>query len=164
MGDIWGRILEMFLAVSLLFLVPVLYFAERQETVEQLYLITETADFVDTVRMTGRLTKETYENFQLKLSGLPEIYEVKMTGKHQRIEISEQTLYLRQEEFYEKQMIEQLEKEGTYCFNEGDFFRVELIKRSSGIWERIRGLLLPDLENSGGVKVYYGGMICYDGG
>ena len=163
MSDILGRVLGIFLAVGLLFLIPAMYFAERRETVEQLYLITETANFVDTVRMTGRLTKETYENFQSKLGGLPEIYEVKMTGRHQRIELLEQVLYLRQEEFYEQQIVEQLEKEGEYCFGEGDFFRVELVKRSSGILKKIRGFLLPDLEDSGGVNVYYGGMICYDG-
>ena len=163
MSDILGRILGIFLAVSLLFLIPVLYFAERQETVEQLYLITETTNFVDTVRMTGRLTRETYEKFQSKLGGLPEIYEVKMTGRHQRIELTEQMLYLHQEEFYEQQIVERLEKEGEYCFDEGDFFRVELIKRSTGFAKRIRGFLLPDLEDSGGVNIYYGGMICYDG-
>ena len=163
MSDILGRVLGIFLAVSLLFLVPAMYFAERRETVEQLYLITETANFVDTVRMTGRLTRENYENFQSKLGNLPEIYEVKMTGRHQRIELLEQILYLRQEEFYEQQIVEQLEKEGEYCFDEGDFFRVELVKRSSGIFKKIRGFLLPDLEVSGGVNIYYGGMICYDG-
>ena len=163
MSDILGRILGIFLAVSLLFFIPMLYFAERQDTVEQLYLITETTNFVDTVRMTGRLTKETYENFQSKLSSLPEIYVVKMTGRHQRIEVTEQMLYLQQGEFYEQQIVERLEKEGEYCFDEGDFFRVELVKRSSGIFRKIRGFLLPDLEDSGGVNVYYGGMICYDG-
>lgn len=99
MGDIIGRVLGIFLAVSLLFLLPLLYFTERQETVEQMYLITETADFVDTVRTTGRLTKENYENFTAKLDGLLGLYELKMTGSRQKIEISEQTLYLNKEEF-----------------------------------------------------------------
>lgn len=163
MGDIWGRMLGILLAVSLLFLLPVLYFAERQETVEQLYLITETADFVDTVRMTGRLTRENYENFQSKLNGLPEMYEIKMTGRHQRIELSSQMLYLHNEEFYEQQIEEQLEQEGNYCFSEGDFFRVELIKKTSGLFEKIRGFILSGLSDGSFMNVYYGGMVCYDG-
>lgn len=163
MGDILGRMLGIFLAVSLLFLIPVLYFTERQESVEQVYLITQTADFVDTVRMTGRLTKESYEDFRLKLHGLPGIYELKMTARHQRIELSGQTLYLQREEFYEKQIAERLEKEGEYSFCEGDFFRVELVKKSSGIFGKVRSFILSGLFEEGALQVYYGGMVCYDG-
>ncbi len=163
MGDIWGRVLGIFLAVGLLFFIPVLYFSERQETVEQLYLITETTDFVDTVRMTGRLTQENYEDFRSKLNVLPELYEIKMTGRHQRIEVTGQMLYLQNEEFYEKQIEKKLEQEGTYCFYEGDFFRVELIKKSSGLFGKVKHALFSGLSDSGFTQVYYGGMICYDG-
>lgn len=164
MGDIWGRALGIFLAVILLFFIPVLYFAERQETVEQLYLVTETADFVDTVRMTGRLTKENYEDFQEKLSGLPELYEMRMTGRRQKIETTGQMLYLYNEEFYKKQIETQLEREGVYCFSEGDFFRVELIKKSFGFFEKWKNSIFPGSAGNGFVQVYYGGMICFDGG
>lgn len=163
MGDILGRMLGIFLAVGLLFLIPALYFTERQETVEQMYLITETADFVDTVRTTGRLTKENYEDFQLRCKGLSGMYELKMTARHQRIEISEQILCLQKEEFYEKQIKAILEKEGEYFFNDGDFFRVELVKKSSGLFGKVRNFILSGLSEDGVVQVYYGGMICYDG-
>lgn len=163
MGDIWGRMLGILLAVSLLFLLPLLYFAERQETVEQLYLITETADFVDTVRMTGRLTRENYENFQSKFNGLPERYEIKMTSRHQTIELTGQTLHLYNEEFYEKQIEERLRAEGAYYFWEGDFFRVEVIKKTKGLFEGIRRFLFSGFLDGGSARVYYGGMVCYDG-
>lgn len=163
MGDIIGRTLGIFLAVSLLFLLPLLYFAERQETVEQMYLITETADFVDTVRTTGRLTKESYEAFKEKLNGLSGRYELKMTGSRQRIELSGQTLYLNKEEFYKKQIEEELFKEGAYSFCEGDFFRVELVKQSSGFLNRMENFLFAGLFDSKSAQVYYGGMVGYDG-
>lgn len=163
MGDILGRMVGIFIAVTLLFLLPLLYFAERQETVEQLYLITETTDFVDTVRTTGRMTQEAYEDFLTKLGELPERYEVKMTGRHQRIELSDQTLFLYNEEFYEKQIEETLRQEGEYCFKEGDFFRVVLVKRSDSLFGGLRSRWIPGFTDTGAVSVYYGGMVCYDG-
>lgn len=162
MGDIFGRIVGILIGVSLLFLLPILYFAERQEMVEQLYLITETADFVDTVRTTGRLTEENYELFLARLSDLPNRYEVKMTGRHKRIELTGGELLLHNEEFYENQIVEVLKEEGAYVFSRGDFFKVEIVKLSGGVLEIFRKSLIPINEN-GVVSAYYGGMIGYDG-
>ncbi len=164
MSDILGKIVGILIGAGLLFLLPLLYFAERQGTVEQLYLITETTNFVDTVRTTGRLTREAYEDFQEKVTGLAGRYEIKLTGRHQRLEISNQTLFLLKEESYEKQIEEALMQEGEYCFKEGDFFQIRLVKRADGFFGGIKRRLLPGFTDNGEVSVYYGGMVYYDGG
>lgn len=164
MGDSLGRVVGILAAVCLLFFVPIFYFGERQETLEQLYLLTETTDFVDTVRLTGTLDREVYQAYCKKLEALSGRYEIKMTHQTRRLELVQSTLRLIREEYYQEQMLEKLNQTGRYFFEEGDFFRVELVKTSPQAAERMWKKLLGKTGNDSYVSVYYGGKICYDGG
>lgn len=164
MSDSLGRVVGILIAVCLMFFVPILYFGERQETLEQLYLLTETTDFVDTVRLTGTLDQEVYQAYCKKLEGLSGRYEIKMTHQTRRLELVQSTLQLIREEYYQEQMLEELNRTGEYFFEEGDFFRVELVKKSPQAAERMWKKLLGIAGDNHYVSVYYGGKICYDGG
>lgn len=163
MEDILGRVIGIFVACVLLFLIPVWYFGERTKTLEQMYLLTETTEFVDSIRMTGCLEKELYDSFLGKLGKLSESCEVKMVHKANRLRVDEMTMYLNAEEFYEIQIREALEKDGRYLFCEGDFFRVEIVKKSRGGFGNFLSGMLQKKKDSKMVSVYYGGRICYDG-
>ncbi len=164
MSDSIGRIVGIFIAVCLMFFLPLVYFGERQDSLEQMYLITETTDFVDTVRMTGTLDKEVYRAFCQKIGNMSGSYEVRMTHQSRRLEIADARLQLVREEVYQEQIVETLEKIGQYAFEEGDFFRVELVRAAPGFMESLWSRLLGREERKRYVNVYYGGKICYDGG
>ncbi len=163
MSDSIGRIVGIFIAVCLMFFLPLIYFGERQDTLEQMYLITETTDFVDTVRMTGVLDKEVYQVFCRKIAKMSGDYKVKMSHQSRRLEIVDERLQLVRGEFYQEQILEVLEKKEKYAFQEGDFFRVELIRAAPGFMEGLWSRLLGRKEREAYVSVYYGGKICYDG-
>ena len=56
MSDIFGRVCSIFLAVIILFGMPLVYMNERAKTAEQMDLLTEATHFVDSVCNTGTIS------------------------------------------------------------------------------------------------------------
>ena len=61
MGDSIITIIAIFLAAILMFIFPLMALSERSDDISQLSVQTATAEFVDDIRATGKLTLEKYE-------------------------------------------------------------------------------------------------------
>ena len=64
MSDIFGKVCSIFLAVTILFGMPLVYMQERAKTAEQLFLITEATHFVDSVCNTGKIDRHSLRRFR----------------------------------------------------------------------------------------------------
>lgn len=163
MSNGFDKVIGIFLGVLLLFGIPLLYSVERQENLEQMYLLTETTEFVDTVRQTGTLDKKTYERFSEKVAGFSGVHKIIMIYKTETMQVTDGKIALVAEEYYTPQLLEKLEKEGRWDFFQGDFFKVEIVKNTPGIGERILQLVGKEQEEYTSPLVYYGGRVRNDG-
>lgn len=163
MQDVLDKVIGFLLAAILLFGIPFLYFMERQEILEQSYLLTETAEFVDTVRIKGVLEKEVYEHFANKVGAASGIYEIKMICSKERLELADGKIMLFQEKEYQSQLISEMDREGRCRFQKGDFFKVEIVKKTPGAGIRLLKIFVKNLELEEQMFVYYGGSIRNDG-
>ncbi|MFW5629485.1 MAG: hypothetical protein ACOCNB_01680 [Acetivibrio ethanolgignens] len=72
------KMVEMIVTIVLLFLVPIQYAGAKADILNRSYVMTETAYLVDSVRTTGKLTRQMYEEYEKKLGITRQVYEIEL--------------------------------------------------------------------------------------
>lgn len=82
MEDTTVTIIGMFIALIIMFIVPLTLLADRSDDIAQLLIQTATTEFVDDVIKSGEITRERYERFisSLQISG--NMYEIDIEVKY----------------------------------------------------------------------------------
>lgn len=161
MTESFERIINMLLAVVLLFLIPLLFFLQREDSLKRIYILTETSYFVDAVRNTGHLTSGMYKEYVEKLAGLGDIYEVELRQTKFSYRKPEEVYLFQEEHIYTEEIIKALEEEGEYLFEQEDFFRVQVIRKSKTLGERFFQSLTGAGDTDIQVEAFYGGSVKY---
>jgi len=160
--DAYSRVMAILLASVLMFLLPMLYISERQETMAQSWVLTETACLVDAVRNTGVLTEGMFREYEKRLAGLEQLYEIQVTHVAYGLYESEGEIETRQERHYTEEIKEALMEQGEYCFAMDDFLKIEVSDRNGSFGERLlNSFMAEDLETEK-IIAYYGGTIKYE--
>lgn len=81
MGDTLITVVAIFLAAILMFVFPLMSISERNDDIAQLAVQTQTVEFVDNIRSTGKITFENYDKFIQSLSATGNSYDVEMEVK-----------------------------------------------------------------------------------
>lgn len=69
-------IIGIIIAVIIMLIVPLIMLADRSDDIAQLLVQTETAEFVDEVIKTGKITNDTYYKFVERLQSSGNIYDI----------------------------------------------------------------------------------------
>lgn len=156
MNDIFGKICSIFLAVIILFGMPLVYMSERAKTAEQMELLTEATHFVDSVCNTGSISGQMLRAFYASLARESAVYEV--TFLHEQPEYvydEKDERYMRCETYHDEEDIrKQVEQGEDYFFCRGDFFIITIEKRAGFT-------LLPGIRDRT-VGIRYGGTVKYE--
>ena len=75
MGDSLGTVIVIAIAAILMFVFPVMTMADRTDDVSQLTVQTETTEFVDEIRTTGKITPEKYDQFVQSITSTGNLYD-----------------------------------------------------------------------------------------
>lgn len=108
----------------MIYIVPLKYYMEKNQALEEMYVSTKTIELVDSVRNTGFVTKEMYEQYLSFINKMNKLYKVKL----------EHIIYLNSEEkgFHEKQYATDIENDiygnGIYTFKINDYLKFKLKK------------------------------------
>ena len=79
MNDTVITIVAIFLAAILMFIFPLMTIADRNDDISQQALQTVTAEFGNTISLTGKITEEAYDAYVLKISSNSgNVYEVEI--------------------------------------------------------------------------------------
>lgn len=81
MEDTPISIIGIFLASIVMFIVPLVLMADRNDDISQLIVQNETAEFVDKIIKTGQITNEDYQNYILGLESSGNSYDVEIEIK-----------------------------------------------------------------------------------
>lgn len=76
MGDSAMVVVAIFLAAILMFVFPLMTMADKKDDITTLTVQTATTEFTNTIRTTGKLTQEKYDNFTQTLASTGNTYNV----------------------------------------------------------------------------------------
>lgn len=76
MGDSAMVVVAIFLAAILMFVFPLMTMADKKDDITTLTVQTATTEFTNTIRTTGKLTQEKYDNFTQTLAATGNAYNV----------------------------------------------------------------------------------------
>ena len=79
MGDSAMSVVAIFLAAILMFVFPLMTMADKKDDITTLTVQTTTTELVDTIRTTGILTQDEYDNFVASLAATGNSYDVEIT-------------------------------------------------------------------------------------
>lgn len=81
MEESTADIIGIFVAVALMFLVPLFLLADRNDDISQLIINTATSSFVDNIIKTGTITSEDYANYIIQLNSSGNTYDIDIEVK-----------------------------------------------------------------------------------
>lgn len=83
MSDIVNHFLDAAIAILIIFLVPLIYFGQKQDALVQTLVYTETNSLVSEIRSNGYLTRDRYDLFLENLSDTGLLYDISMEHRHE---------------------------------------------------------------------------------
>ncbi len=125
MEEIFSKVVSVILGCVLLFIVPVKIMEQRQENMQQTYIMSETICFVDSVCNKGILYSELYLDYSDKITQNNKIYKIKLY--HIKDNDNEEIKY----NAYTEEILSSLENEDCYKLCIGDLFRVEIVDENN---------------------------------
>lgn len=132
-----------------LFIVPLLYFAQKQDSITQAYVYTRTVAFVQDVQENGYISQDMYNTFTHDLSNTDIMYDISM--EHVKLVdtpifndtgtgVAGTTAF--ESANYEDSILEKLyQSNGKYYLEVGDFFSMTVKNRSNSIGQKMQKLL-----------------------
>ena len=146
MGDSIITIVAIFLAAILMFIFPLMSLSERSDDIAQLSVQTTTAEFVDNIRATGKLTLDDYDKFlntltatgnsfdvDIQIQKLDENPGVKVT-QGQKDKIGENIYY----SVYTSQIMDELNANNEIKLKEGDIVSVTVKNTNKTLSQLLR--------------------------
>ncbi len=76
MGDVLGKVFGAFMGCLLMFIVPIMLIAIKQDTVKQSYIDNAVVEFVNNARATGKITPESYEKLCMDIDAAHLLCEI----------------------------------------------------------------------------------------
>ena len=167
MGDSAMAVVAIFLAAILMFVFPLMTMADKKDDVSTLSVQTATTTFTDTIRTTGKLTQDEYDNFVQTLAATGNAYTVditiqvldenpskKQTSQYQTI--GENVYYT----MYTTQVLESL----PLTLKEGDIVSVSVENTNVTIGQQLRNFMYRVTgNNSSTVAASASGIVTTNG-
>lgn len=146
MGDSLITIIAIFLAAILMFIFPLMSLSERTDDISQLAVQTATTEFVDSIKTTGKLTLDDYEQYLSTITATGNSFEVELmiqqldenpgvkTTQAETTKIGENVYYNK----YTSQIEEELSQKGRITLKEGDIVSATVKNTNKTIAEILR--------------------------
>jgi len=177
-GPLW-KVLGFFLAAVLLFLVPVLYMLERQDSIAYTVVFTETNRFADAARDTGYITPEMYNDFVRRLNATGCTFEIhiqhlrtmvipvyrekgqtsEFTGEYEVVRISQGEDAILSVLFPDDSSADEHDKSRRYEMKAGDLLFVEVRNKGKTMATALRDMMLFTDTKTPTLFVRAGGLV-----
>ena len=144
------------ITVVLMFVIPLMTMADKADDVAQLTVQSETAEFVDTIRTTGKITADEYDKFlQTIVNSTGNTYDVNFEVKILDDNQSKKAVQVNRDKIgenyyygvFDSQIKEKLENTGEYKLKEGDIVKVWAIITSPTFSQQIKNSLYSVVGN-----------------
>ncbi|MEY8333244.1 hypothetical protein AALB53_09070 [Lachnospiraceae bacterium 47-T17] len=177
--EAFSKVVAIIVLIIVLFMAPLLYFSAQHDRVLQTYVAAHTTEFVDNVRLQGKITQEMYNDYVATLSNTNMSFQITLEHTH----VTDVPVFSETDgtltgtskytsSVYEGDILHQLftrdtltpeeqaagDKIGEYHFRKDDYFTVILKNTDNTMSQKLQSML--GASGAGFVIYYqYGGMI-----
>lgn len=147
MSDTLITIIAIGLAAVLMFVFPLMSTADRTDDISQLAVESATSDFVEKIKTTGKITKDSYDELVEAITATGNTYDVEMTVQVKDINLGKKVSMAQADKIgenayyseYTSQIEEQLEgpNKAYYC-KEGDIVSVSVKNTNKTIAQELK--------------------------
>ena len=164
--DSVGKLVAIIIGVVLLFLAPIQSISQKQDSISQIVVDNETANFVDSIMYSGYISKEMYITFLKKLEKTGNIYKITLCHSRKQVTpgLSDESHVIQGEydvhyiNVYEDEIMESFNNGDDYTMNQGDYISVKVVNRNKTIGSKVMSALtFVNVDNK--IITTYGGMI-----
>lgn len=166
-----GKVIAIILMILVLFLAPLAYFTQRQDTLMQNYVYSITKKFVNEIQQTGKITKEAYDDFILELDASGNVYDVQLIHSHKTITPKYQyttvdnvitddvTEYF--SETYTDAILSSIYEEidETYYLTKGDYITIKVTNKNKTLGTKLLQITSMHSIDTAQLMAVYGGEI-----
>ena len=143
------------ITVVLMFVIPVMTMADRTDDIAQQAISTETSNYVNTIKTTGKITPEEYDKFLQTITATGNTYDVifelgildenpgKKSVQVTKDKQGENYSYA----VYDSQVKEKLDNDETYTLKEGDRVIVKVVNTSLTLAQQFKNMLYTLVGN-----------------
>lgn len=174
MGDTLITVIAIFLAATLMFVFPLVSVSDRNDDIAQLTVQTETVEFVDNIRATGKLTQANYDAYVQKISATGNVYDIEMEIRHLDENPGKKSAQTASEKIgenvyyseYASQINEKLNKNnGIIPLKSGDFVVVNAKNTNTTIAQSLKNFFYSISGNSTyQISASHSGVVMANGG
>lgn len=145
-GETLTTIIAIFLAAILIGIFPMMAIADRNDDISQLAVQTSVSEFVDTIRKTGKITRDDYDALVMKLYSTGNTYDIAMeaqildenpskkTTQADETKIGENLYY----SVYTSKIENEIDQKGKYVLKEGDKVTVTATNTNNTIAQSLK--------------------------
>ena len=147
-GETITTIIAIFLAAILIGIFPMMAIADRNDDISQLAVQSSVSDFIDTVKKTGRITKDNYDTLKMNLYATGNTYDIgmevqvldenpsKKTTQSEKTVIGENIYYSVYTSQIEKELEDPMKEK--YVLKEGDKITVTVTNTNNTIAQSLK--------------------------
>lgn len=165
--DAFGKIIAVFAGVILLFIAPLLYMAQKQDAISQLYVTQETTKLVDSIRAGGELNRNMYYDYINRIDKTGNLYNIEITHAHRRVapdydDVTDtvgDTISSYYYNTYEDEIFEAFDQGREYQFSQGDYISVKVMNRNKTMAQRMLIYRGREGKEDFSILITYGGLI-----
>lgn len=163
-----SKITSVIVAIIILIFAPLTYVATKQDQISQIYVYDCTVKLVDMIRNNGYLTEESYNLYLKKLNVTGNIYDIKITHKHQEYNpIYDVNTYeftgdysVNERCIYTEDIINEIyQGKKVYYFSQDDYISITVNNINESFGGRMHRLFLRTEKKGSQIYVTYGGMV-----
>jgi len=179
MGDSLITVVAILVGTILMFVFPMLAVAERTDDISQIAVQTDTVEFVDNIRATGKVKLADYEAYVQKLAATGNSYEIEMERKVLDENPSKKVTWANSKKIgenvyyseYTQQILDAItpeegnpDKKLELNLNEGDIFTVSVKNTNLTMSQMLRNFFYTVTgQGTAQVEATYGGMVQVSG-
>ena len=166
MTEAVGRIWDIVLAVVLMFFVPIMLFAIKQDSTIQNYVDDAVHEFVDVSRSQGEVTEANYDRLIARLDATGNVYDIEL-------------LYYEAKQYpdghgnyktgYDAETTDNIiaciyseDFDNTFTMNTGDYFRITVQNSTPTLGRKLMTLGFNATSEGGQIYTTYGGYVRND--
>lgn len=166
-----GKVIAVILMILVLFMTPLAYFSQRQDTLMQNYIYTITKEFVNDIQQSGRITKEAYDDFILELDASGNVYNVEIIHSHKTVTpkyqyttvdnvVTDDVTEYFSETYTDAILSSIYEQVGeTYYLTKGDYITVKVTNKNKTLGTKLLQTISMRSIDTAQLMAVYGGEI-----
>ncbi|MGL5381764.1 hypothetical protein [Clostridium sp.] len=164
--NVLSNVVAIIVAVVIMFGYPILDNFQRIDDISQVVVLSETTEFVDSVRALGYITREMYTEFNGQLTATGNVYRIQMEHYRKKYDpiydesnVFQGSYETNYQYIHNDDILQKLTDDGVYYFSQEDMFNVKVHNINKTVATRLQDMIYKGNFKTEKIIVNYGGMI-----